>query len=442
VANLFKLNQFDEFRLWLDGLVAHHRHSGIPFGTQTAVLLSRDFKEDVRTSLQMIEDLIAMAQRIVATELLQIREVDPTTLAHPGKDLRKQFRQYKNYARNIDEFVGFWDFLENYRLVCVSFLRLPSISRGEFKALAYLLADQVERFTKGESVAYLRKKFRDWQFQHMLERDIVRGLDMEGAREVVEQVFQEFFQLLCVVYYMRDEMRRRFPFRKLMALFMHLHFASRKFLKVLEDARKYVSQHRPDFADSLYDTSLALKMEMRRVYAGELRDLESRKKIDVIYGHMQNALGMLLNSYQESFINLAHLLNPSFNEFDLFEELGKRHRESLALLYGLRAVHKAIAKNSEATLSDGGYSEVKETLEQFRNTAMRYLFFKDWATFEQFAEELKKASNEERLFVLHRLQVYVTTLLGEVQKRTVLAKVLQQEAAQLQDSTQPRVQPL
>jgi hypothetical protein len=434
VANLFKLSQFEEFQLWLDGLAAHHRHSGIPFGTQTAVLLNRDFKEDVRTALQVIEDLITMGQRIVATELLQIREVDPTALANPGKDLRKQFRQYKDYARGIDELVSFWDFLENYRTLSLSILRLPSVSRPEFKALSAVFTEQMMRFNRSESNTYLRKKYYDWQFQQIIEKEVLKGVSQQGSREIIERVLLDFFSLLCIVHYMRDEMRRRFPFRKLMSLFMHLNFACRKFLKVLEDSRKYLSQGHPEVADNLLDISLALKMEMRRVFSGELRDLEAEKKIDVVYGQMQNALGMMLNAFQESFINLAHILNPSFNEFQIFEELGRKHRESMALLGGLKEVYRVVSNDVDQVVHESKFVEVKRTLEQFRNTSMRFLFFKDWSTFEQFSEELDKADPEERVFVLHRLSVYLSTLIGEVQKRTVLSKVIQEPS----HSTQKR----
>jgi len=435
VPNLFKLSAYEELQLWMDGLAAHHRHCGIPFGAQTAVILNRDFKEDIRTSLQIIENLIAMAQRIVATELLQIREIDPASLANPGRDLRKQFKQYKSYARSIDDFVAFWDFLENYKTVCISLLRLPSISRAEFKAFSSLFTDQVTRFGKTESNAYLKKKFYDYQFQHMVDREILRNLPDQGSREFLQKLFLDFFHLLCIVHYMRDEMRRRFPFRKLMSLFMHLNFTCRKFLKVLEDSRKYLSERLPEVSSNIYDISLALKMEMRRVYSVELRDLESQKKIDVVYGQMQNALGMMLNAFQESFINLSHLLQPDFNEFELFEELGKKHRESMALLNGLKAVYQVISNEPETVLSEPKYMEVKQTLEHFRNTAMRFLFFKDWSAFEAFSEELDKASPDERVFILHRMQVYVSTLVGEVAKRTVLSKVVQPEAQQPQKQT-------
>ncbi|HXK61671.1 MAG TPA: hypothetical protein PLP42_17430 [Acidobacteriota bacterium] len=434
MANLFRLSQFEEFQLWLDGLAAHHRHCGIPFGTQTAVILNRDFKEDVRTALQIIEDLLAMTQRIVAAELLQIREIDPATLANPGRDLRKQFRQYRNYARSIDDLVAFWDFLENYRTLSLSMLRLPSVSRPEFKSLSFMFTQQMNRFNRSESSVYLRKKFYDWQFKQVLEKDILRNVNLQGSREILERLFLDFFSLLCMVHYMRDEMRRRFPFRKLMCLFMHLNFACRKFLKLLEDSRKYLSQSYPEVAENLLDISMALKMEMRRVFSGELRDLESQKKIDVVYAQMQNALGLMLNAFQESFINLAHILNPDFNEFEVFEELGRRHRESTALLNGLNEIYRAVSGDSQGSgpVSEQKYQEVKQTLEHFRNTAMRFLFFKDWATFEQFSEELEKASPEERVFVLHRLAVYLSTLIGEVQKRTVLTKVMQDNHANQQ----------
>lgn len=422
MSDLFKLNPFEEFELWLNGLLAHHRYTEIPFADRKLVSLNRDFREDVRTSLQVLQDLISMSYQIVESEVLEIRETDPTFLLNPDQDLRRQIREYKRHARRIEEFLTFLDFLEKYKTLALSLIRLPQLSRREFKAFGFVLSVEIRRLRKSEAHIYLKKRFYDWKFQHLIQRDIVSSVGEDGVREQLERVFMEFFHILASIKYVQRQMRRSFKFRKFIILFVDAYVSYQRFHKLLEETQKYMELHYPQVADAVHSIMSALKMETRKVFGRELRGLESRKKIDEIYVHMENACGLLQHAFQDSFINLIHVLNPRFNEFEIFEDLPQRYQESVILLNDLRRIYELVAASAHSNPDEPQRQEMGETLQLFRDTSMKFLMFKDWQSCEQFLDELQYAEGKDWPFLLHRFEVYLSTLIGEVQKRSVFDK--------------------
>lgn len=421
MSDLFKLSAFEEFELWLNGLLAHHKYTGLPFGEKKPLPLNRDFREDVRTTIQVVQDLITMAHQIVEAEIREIREGDPSFLVNPNQDLKRQIRDYRRQARRIDEFLNFLDFLDKYNVLGLSLIRLPQISRREFKAFGFMLTEQIGRLRKSEAHIYLKKKFFDWKFQHVIQRDIVSALEMEGIREQLEMLFLEFFHVLSAIKYIQREMRRSFKFRKFIILFVDRYFACRRFLKVLEETQTYLDSYQPDLSASLHATISALKLETRKVFGRELRNVESKKKIDEIYSHMENACGLLQHAFQDSFVNLVHLLNPNFNEFDVFEDLAQRYQESVILVNDLQRIYQMV-RDETNTREEERWIDLRKTLQLFRDSSMKFLMFKDWQSCEEFIDELDYAEFRDRTFLLHRFEIYLSTLIGEVQKRSVFDK--------------------
>jgi hypothetical protein len=424
VPDLFQLNSIQEFELWLNGLLAFNRQSGVAFGSQKAILPNSDFREEVRTTLQVVESLLGLCQSISTMEINAIREESPNFTFPPDKDLRQVMRQYRSLTHHVRDFITFWEYLEHQRVLCTSLIRLPTFSRREFKAFGAVVSGQITRFFESEAWIYMIGRFRNWDLHNLLERDILVSVEMEGVREQMQLVFEEFCNILGMLAYLDEQQRQHFKYKKLMILFMYSYFRCRKFLKLLSETAKYLDHHQPDLAEMVQGTILALKMEMRRVFSCELRDLDSRKKIDLIYGQMQTALGLLLNAYQQSFISLVHMLNPHLDEFELFESLPRRYRESLQLLADLEELYQLVRDTPSKQISEERWRRIRHSVDLFRNTSMKFLFFRDWAAFEQTSEELELVADPaERPFLLHKFEVYVSTLIGEVQKRAVLQRV-------------------
>lgn len=422
MEDYFGLDLFREFELWLNGLLAHHKHTGLPFGKKRPVALNRDFREDIRTSLKVVQDLCTLSQEILESEIDEVNRLNPgLELISDQEDFKQQIRQNQSYASRVDAVINFWDFLDQFKLIGLSLARFPHISRKEFKAFGFVLTDQITRLKRSDAYIYLKKKSFNWEFHHILQRDIVSYVDLGGIREQLEHIFMEFFQILSVIQYLKNEMSKQFKPRKLMILFIYCYFSIRSFLKLLENSREYLGNYQPEIVDAMFSTSFALKMETRKVFSEKLLDLENEKKINVVYAHMEDALGLLQNALRESFVGLIRLLNPNFDELGIFTDLAQRFDDTQILLQNLNHLYR-LSVESESTTQDAGWTDLRSEMRKFQDSSMRFLFFKDWQTFEQFDLEFRDCSSAERSFVLHRFEVYVSTLIGEVRKRSVLGK--------------------
>ena len=69
-----------------------------------------------------------------------------------------------------------------------------------------------------------------------------------------------------------------------------------------------------------------------------------------------------------------------------------------------------------------------ERLAKFRDISLKYLMYRDWDDFERFMEEVIITSGASGLKdVLHRFEVYLEALLGEVNKRAVLQNYVEKK---------------
>ena len=64
---------------------------------------------------------------------------------------------------------------------------------------------------------------------------------------------------------------------------------------------------------------------------------------------------------------------------------------------------------------------MKKLISRFYDRSLRFLMYRDWASFESFAVEMLKCDNIPGLLqIAHRFETYLKTLLREVSKRGVL----------------------
>jgi hypothetical protein len=70
-------------------------------------------------------------------------------------------------------------------------------------------------------------------------------------------------------------------------------------------------------------------------------------------------------------------------------------------------------------------SALRKNFENFRETSLKHLMFKDWEEYEKFLDEIAGSKTREMLrFALHRFRVFMEALHGEVSKRSVLQPAL------------------
>lgn len=170
--------------------------------------------------------------------------------------------------------------------------------------------------------------------------------------------------------------------------------------------------------DAFDSICFAISHELRRAFPsandeGGFQTVESPDELD--------AIGILRNCFQQSFLILARVFNPTLSGEEVFGGLQTRREQSLLLWEDLHELLKstrhALADRSQPTLA-----LLLVQLDQFRAGSMRFLMSRDWATFEEIVAALKNCGDmEDAAKGLHQLECYLEILLNHVRMRASLS---------------------
>ncbi|MFQ5738764.1 MAG: hypothetical protein ACE5JX_07090 [Acidobacteriota bacterium] len=420
MADVLELNVVEKFELWFGSLVLHLKQPGETFSTRERVPSRHDFSIEINTSLQLMGQIIKLCPRILEAEV-SVESNKHRLATTRGQALREEIRNDPKVLERFSDFLRLWDFLEQYKIQGATLSRLSRLSPQEFKAYAFVLAERLARYREAPSHHVLVHRFNHSKCRHVIHRDLLLNLEMEGVREELERLFLCFFKLFSTIRYIEELMQRSFKPRQLIALFKLCYFQCRELLSILAQTQQYLEYYLPELSETLVSLRFGLKMETRIIFDRELKDMSSTRKIGELYSQMETALGLLKHASQQSFSSLASQLNPDFNAVGLFQDLSRQKEDSLQLLNDLEEIYR-ITKTTETGRSEKAFSRLLGFLRRFREGSMRALYFKDWQPIEEFTEELGKAQCRERAFILHRFEIYLSTLLGEVEKRAVLIR--------------------
>ncbi len=422
MPDLFDLTPFQKFELWVGGLQAYHSKSGPRFGQSDPVPVHQNYSEDVKTSILIVQDMIRLTSNIVLEEIEEFRGTEPALVIDSTKDLRPQIRRFHSRAPELEELTSFWDFLEQYKLLGMSMTRLTHLSRLEFRAYGSLLTDRIARLkNSGVYGSLLDRSLADGEFRYLMQRDIVFGLEMPGIQEQMEIILLEFFRILRLIRYIQDEMRQRFDVRKLLVLFGYCYLSYQSFIDLLNRSREYLDRYQPEIVEAIFSATFALKTETRKVFDEHLGSIRPDATVEETYAEMEDALGLTQNAFRQCFVGLIHLLNPRFDERRLFDDMRQRHEQSVTLMNDLTELRQ-LSKDAGEGDDQTTWVAVLQALETFMETSMLHLFFKDREPIQAFNSELRQSVVDDRRFLLHRFEIFLTTLLGEVSKRWVLTK--------------------
>jgi hypothetical protein len=161
-------------------------------------------------------------------------------------------------------------------------------------------------------------------------------------------------------------------------------------------------------------------MELRKVFSHELVDMVSLRQAPAIYIKVENANGLLRDSFRQSAIGLAQLFNPAIEGAQLFDAFQTKLDQSLALRRDLWTLSQLV-RRAEKEQAVSATERLMKKLVIFHEGSLRYLMFKDWESCERFMEEVGAARGAAELApVLHRFAAYLEALSSQVNMRAVL----------------------
>jgi hypothetical protein len=245
----------------------------------------------------------------------------------------------------------------------------------------------------------------------MLDRDREEALD----------IIARLATLLQYLKIVEESLVKDSPLKNLLPFFSLINEEARVLLKQVEVTVNRVERENEVLFNVLDGMKFALSMELRKVCSYELVGISSMRQAPSIYARIENAHGLLRDSFQQSIVGLSQLFDPEITGAKLFSAFQTKVQQSIALRSDLWALLQLVRK-AEKERDLYPIARLIERLGAFRTSSLRYLMFKDWEACERFIEEVGAARGAIELApVLNRFSAYLETLLGQVNMRVVLA---------------------
>ncbi len=233
-------------------------------------------------------------------------------------------------------------------------------------------------------------------------------------------IFSSLFRLLAYLRIVETFLRQDQPLKPTLPLFTLVHEEARSLAEFIETRALRTEGLEKSVFDTLDSTNYAIRMELRKVFAHELVGISSLQKAPLIYVKVENAHGLLRDSFQQSVVGFAQAFNPELDGAQLFDAFQTKLEQSLALRRDLWTLLQLVRRSE----NEPGHEVIKslpKSLRWFREGSLRYLMFKDWESFERFMEEVDAArGSDEFAAVLHRFTAYLEALSSQINMRAVL----------------------
>jgi hypothetical protein len=233
-------------------------------------------------------------------------------------------------------------------------------------------------------------------------------------------IFSSLFRLLEYLRFVETLLRQDQSLKQTLPIFTLVHEEARSLSEFIENRALRIEGLERSVFDALDSMNYAIRMELRKVFAHELVGVGGLQQAPVIYVKVENAHGLLRDSFQQSVVGLAQLFSPELDGAHLFNTFRTRLEQSLALRRDLWTLLQMVRRCEREPEADS-IKRLLKSLAWFRDGSLRYLMFKDWETSERFMEEVDaERASPEIASVLHRFAAYLEALSSQVNMRAVL----------------------
>lgn len=404
-----------ELGLWLSGLESFlniRNHSFVEENRAKAA--SRDWTKEFRlthsTLLLCSRLAFQLIKKIKERELLQAE----TGELDAGIAVEKS-------AIGVDEIHKLSNALKDAVLLNEGLLRAAPLRFGEWTAWSNFLADKlktVEAFSQLINTAEKAgEDFLPEVFWQLLENKTI-SLAMEADLRLVLPRFAKILKWLSVIEKMlkNDE-----PLKTSLLIFSRIYEQIQDMMTYINNRLLRFPNEEDELFGALDGAAYTASIELRKVYNYELAGLAEIRPTPSVYAKLETAYALLNDSFQQTVISFALLLDPSIDPARIFPNFQIKLNNSLLLRQTLWEILQTVKKaeqNPEAYPMDSLHGQ----LNRFLDSALQHLFYKDMETVERFIEEVLITKNNKDLVpILHRFGAYLETLFGQVNMRVVLA---------------------
>ena len=329
---------------------------------------------------------------------------------------------YRNVAGfDFEEVSKLSETLKNLVLMNEMMLRSAPASFSEWMAWSNILSDKL-RQTETVQKAIKQAEEEGEKFLPEILQDLLQNKPIPPTLESdLRIVLPRIARILKWLDVIGQMLKKDEPLKSSLLLFSRIYEQTQEMTKYINNRLlRFTDENDPIFG-ALDCAVYAASIESRKVYTYELAGLTEIRQTPQVYAKVETAHGLLNDSFQQTLVNFAQLVEPNLEPRKLFPNFQTKLEQSLALRRELWNVQQVVQK-AEHEPHSFSVENLQLRLSVFVKGNMRFLMFKDCETVERFVEEILRTKNRQDLVpILHRFGAYIETLLGQVNMRTVLA---------------------
>jgi hypothetical protein len=397
------------------------RNQPISSGDNNAFLL-KDFREELVIVRDVTLRMSFLANEIMSKERSNLLQFD----RYIHNSLRRDYVM-DDFLNHLlvqptpdDSLALLLESLADLRSVIDDLVRMPEVTFQTFTAIGKLINREIKQCRYIEMLVAYKFKVQYDRVENPTIAALIKRIPHEGLRQDVAKIFLELFRLLRYLDFVEKDLVNDRPLKNSLLIFSLVNSELRILFDFIETRVCKHSEVSTTSNEILDGAVFALSQEMKKVFSHELVGLVYLRQAPPIYAKVENSHGMLKNALQQTIVQISQAVDTEFDAASVFSGFMNRLEESRRLLDEIQILVKHIG-SFEPSADYEKLMPLTKVFDDFRETSLKFLMFKDWEEYENFVEEVSAAKSTENLrSTLHRFRIFLEALCGEVGKRAVL----------------------
>ena len=384
--------------------------------------LLKDFKEELSIVRDVTLRMSVLANEVISQDRSNLIQFDNYVSGTLKSDnaIGNFLHRMKTQPTPDDSLALLLEALTDLRCLMEELIKAAEVTFKTFSSMGKLINREIKQCRYIEILVAHKFKVQYDRVDNQHIASFIKRIHNESLRQDLAKVFLEMFRLLRYLEFIEKDLEQDRPLKKALLIFSLVNSELRMLFDFIESK---ICKH-PDISSEsieiLDSTIFALSQELKKVFSYELVGLVYLRHAPPVFAKIENSHGLLKNSLQQSMVRIAQAFEPGFDGRLIFSTYVTRLDQSHKLLQEISLLTSGM-KQFESEANVENLPQLVKKFHNFRESGLRYLMFKDWEEFENFAEEVVSARDTESLrFGLHRFGIFLEALHSEVSKRAVL----------------------
>jgi len=341
--------------------------------SRSETLINYNFTQWIKIEFHIISKILDLIQKMLPEE----------------KSNRLSFKQYINskittdYSKSkiLEEILNQESLEDSLILLGTTFLHLKVLSDNisSIKNVNFQTFQSIGHFVRRE-VAF-NKFFDPFEppfFKPVTDKissrqinEIIKTIPHSDTKKITSAIILEMFRILKYLSLTHEVKKQKNEIPKVLGIYTLVNSESRDLESFLHN--EFISQSlkkddgESTFYELLESTSFQLKLELKKVFKGELVGIVNETKYRKIIAKCENATGILDNFFKQAIESVVKFFEPGLNGEDLFEGYVSKKEISSKLLKNLLLLNKLTLYVKEKITKSAKEDDVKDSIKKFIN---------------------------------------------------------------------------